>query len=70
MELFEFKLTENNDEPDSTNINRICVFVSDEQKVMIEKIKSKLFTKNGVDNLSDYLLKKINEDIDNKEENN
>jgi hypothetical protein len=64
--LFEFELTANNEGLDSTNINRICVFVSDEQKTMIEKIKLKLFSKNGVDNLSDYLLKKINEDINNK----
>lgn len=63
MELFEFELTENNEGVDSTNINRLSLFVSDEQKKMIEKIKSILFSKNGVDNLSDYLLKKINEDI-------
>lgn len=62
-ELFEFELSENNEELETTNINSIRVYVSDEQKELIEKNKSTLFKKNGVDNLSDYLLKKIYEDI-------
>jgi hypothetical protein len=62
-ELFEFELSENNEELETTNVNSIRVYVSDEQKELIEKNKSTLFKKNGVDNLSDYLLKKIYEDI-------
>lgn len=63
MELFKFKLEENNSPKDGTNINRVCVYVNDEQKKLIEKNKAILFKKNEVDNLSDYLLKKIYEDI-------
>ncbi len=62
-ELFEFELEENNEEIETTNINSIRVYVSDEQKELIEKNKTTLFKKNEVDNLSDYLLKKIYEDI-------
>lgn len=62
-ELFEFELQENNEPIDTTNINSIRVYVSDEQKELIEKSKKDLFKKNNVDNLSDYLLKKIYEDI-------
>lgn len=62
-ELFEFELEENNEEIETTNINSIRVYVSDEQKELIEKNKTTLFKKNDVDNLSDYLLKKIYEDI-------
>lgn len=65
-ELFEFKLEENNEEIESTNINSIRVYVSDKQKELIEKSKNDLFKKNNVDNLSDYLLKKIYEDINSK----
>lgn len=62
-ELFEFELEENNEPIETTNINSIRVYVSDEQKELIEKSKNYLFKKNNVDNLSDYLLKKIYEDI-------
>lgn len=62
-ELFEFELEENNEGLEITNINSIRVYVSDEQKELIEKNKTTLFKKNEVDNLSDYLLKKIYEDI-------
>lgn len=65
-ELFEFELEENNEPIETTNINSIRVYVSDEQKELIEKSKNDLFKKNGVDNLSDYLLKKIYEDINSK----
>lgn len=65
-ELFEFELEENNEPLESTNINSIRVYVSDEQKELIEKSKNDLFKKNNVDNLSDYLLKKIYEDINSK----
>lgn len=65
-ELFEFELEENNEPLESTNINSIRVYFSDEQKELIEKSKNDLFKKNNVDNLSDYLLKKIYEDINNK----
>jgi hypothetical protein len=65
-ELFEFELEENNEPIETTNINSIRVYVSDEQKELIEKSKNDLFKKNNVDNLSDYLLKKIYEDINNK----
>lgn len=65
-ELFEFKLEENNQSIETTNINSIRVYVSDEQKELIEKSKNDLFKKNNVDNLSDYLLKKIYEDINSK----
>lgn len=63
LELFEFELEENNEPIETTNINSIRVYVSDEQKELIEKSKNDLFKKNNVDNLSDYLLKKIYEDI-------
>lgn len=65
-ELFEFELEENNEPLESTNINSIRVYFSDEQKELIEKSKNDLFRKNNVDNLSDYLLKKIYEDINSK----
>ena len=65
-ELFEFELEENNGRIETTNINSIRVYVSDEQKELIEKSKNDLFKKNNVDNLSDYLLKKIYEDINSK----
>ena len=65
-ELFEFELEENNEPLESTNINSIRVYFSDEQKELIEKSKNDLFKKNNVDNLSDYLLKKIYEDINSK----
>ena len=65
-ELFEFELEENNEPIETTNINSIRVYVSDEQKELIEKSKNDLFKKNNVDNLSDYLLKKIYEDINSK----
>lgn len=65
-ELFEFELEENNEPIETTNINSIRVYVSDEQKELIEKSKNDLFKKNNVDNLSDYLLKKIYEDINTK----
>ncbi len=65
-ELFEFELEENNEQIETTNINSIRVYVSDEQKELIEKSKNDLFKKNNVDNLSDYLLKKIYEDINSK----
>lgn len=65
-ELFEFELEENNHPIETTNINSIRFYVSDEQKEFIEKNKQLLFKKMDVDNLSDYILKKIYEDIDNK----
>lgn len=64
--LFDFELEENNEPLETTNINSIRFYVSDEQKELIEKVKSYLFKKNGVDNISDYILKKIYEDIDSK----
>lgn len=66
MELFEFELKENNNEIDNTNINRLCVYVSDEQRDFIDKNKKLLFKKNEVDNISDFFIKKIYEDINNK----
>jgi len=65
-ELFEFELEENNEPIETTNINSIRFYVSDEQKELIEKVKTDLFNKNGVDNISDYILKKIYEDINSK----
>ena len=65
-ELFEFELEENNEPIETTNINSIRFYVSDEQKELIEKVKTDLFKKNGVDNISDYILKKIYEDINSK----
>jgi len=65
-ELFEFELEENNEPIETTNINSIRFYVSDEQKELIEKVKTDLFKKNGVDNISDYVLKKIYEDINSK----
>lgn len=65
-DLFEFELEENNEPIETTNINSIRIYFSDEQKELIEKSKNDLFKKNGVDNLSDYLLKKIYEDINSK----
>ena len=65
-ELFEFELEENNAPIETTNINSIRFYVSDEQKEIIEKNKQLLFKKMEVDNLSDYVLKKIYEDIDTK----
>lgn len=62
MELFKFELEENNEPIDNTNINRICVYVNDEQKEMLSKMDN-VFKKLGVDNLSDYLMKKVYEDI-------
>lgn len=65
-ELFEFELEENKEPLETTNINSIRFYVSDEEKELIEKVKPDLFRKNGVDNISDYILKKIYEDIDSK----
>jgi hypothetical protein len=63
MELFKFELEENNTPKDDTNINRVCVYVNDEQKEQLHKMES-IFKKNRVDNLSDYLIKKVYEDIE------
>jgi len=65
-ELFEFELEENNEPIETTNINSFRFYVSDKQKELIEKNKQLLFKKNEVDNLSDYILKKIYEDINTK----
>ncbi len=48
MELFEFELTENESQVDEININRVCIFVSDEQKKKLEKLKKSAFKKYGV----------------------
>jgi len=66
MELFEFELEENNSEIDNTDINRLCIYVSDEQRDFIEKNKKSLFKKNEVDNLSDFFIKKVYEEINYK----
>jgi len=63
MELFKFELEENNAPKDDTNINRVCVYVNDEQKEILGKMKL-IFETNKVDNLSDYLIKKVYEDIE------
>ena len=39
-ELFKFELKENNEPMETTNINSIRVYVSDEQKELIEKSKN------------------------------
>ncbi len=65
MELFKFELEENNESEDQTNINRVCVYVNDEQKEILSKM-DQVFKKLGVDNLSDYLIKKVYEDIKSK----
>lgn len=65
MELFKFELEENNEPKDNTNINRVCVYVDDEQKEILSKMDN-VFKKLGVDNLSDYLIKKVYEDIKSK----
>lgn len=65
MELFKFELEENNEPKDETNINRVCVYVNDEQKEILSKM-DEVFKKIGVDNLSDYLIKKAYEDIKSK----
>jgi len=62
MDLFKFELEENKEPKDDTNINRVCVYVNDEQKEQLHKMES-IFKKNRVDNLSDYLIKKVYEDI-------
>lgn len=62
MELFKFELEENNEPKDNTNINRVCVYVDDEQKEILSKMDN-VFKKIGVDNLSDYLMKKVYEDF-------
>lgn len=62
MELFKFELEENNEPKDETNINRVCVYVNDEQKEILSKM-DEVFKKTRVDNLSDYLMKKVYEDI-------
>lgn len=66
MELFEFELEENNSEIENININRLCVYMSDEQREFLEKNKKLLFKKNKVDNISDWFIKKIYEDINDK----
>lgn len=66
MELFEFELEENNSEIENININRLCVYMSDEQREFLEKNKKLLFKKNKVDNVSDWFIKKIYEDINDK----
>ena len=68
MELFKLELEENNTPKDGTNINRVCVYVNDEQKEILGKMKL-IFEINKVDNLSDYLIKKIYEDIEIKKRN-
>lgn len=67
--LFKFELEENNSLEDNTNINRLSVFVSDEQKKFINGNKSVVFKNNGVDNFSDWVIKKFYEEINFKEEN-
>lgn len=65
-ELFKFQLKENNEPIETTNINSIRIYLSDEQKELLKRNEQFLFKKNGVDNLSDYVLTKINEDINHK----
>ena len=62
-DLFEFNLKENKDPIDNTNINRLSVFVSDEQKAFIKKNEKEIFAKYNVDNFSDYVIKKFYEDV-------
>lgn len=66
QDLFGFKLEENKAPIDNTNINRLSVFCSDEQKSHILKHQKDVFKMYGVDNFSDYVIKKIYEDIENK----
>ena len=66
MELFKFELEENKEPLESTNINSIRVYFSDEEKELIECVKDNVFKKNKVDNLSDYILKKMHEDAESK----
>ena len=67
--LFKFELEENNDPIDNTNINRLSVFVSDEQKVFIKKNEKEIFSKYGVGNFSDYVINKFYEDVECKKTN-
>jgi flagellin-specific chaperone FliS len=63
MELFEFELPKKKSEIQDININRVSVFLTDEQKKEIEKNLKKIYKKYNVDNLTDYFLIKIYEDI-------
>jgi hypothetical protein len=67
--LFKFELEENNELIDNTNINRLSVFVSDEQKAFIKKNEKEIFSKYDVDNFSDYVIKKLYEDVECKKTN-
>jgi len=67
--LFKFELEENNELIDITNINRLSVFVSDEQKAFIKKNEKEIFSKYDVDNFSDYVIKKFYEDVECKKTN-
>lgn len=67
--LFKFELEENNETIDNTNINRLSVFVSDEQKSFIKKNEKEVFSKYGVDNFSDYVINKFYEDVNSKKTN-
>lgn len=68
-DLFKFELEENNEPIDNTNINRLSVFVSDEQKSFIKKNEKEVFSKYGVDNFSDYVINKFYEDVNSKKTN-
>jgi len=63
MELFEFELPKKKSELQGVNINRVSVFLDDEQKKEIEKNLKKIYKKYNVNNLTDYFLIKIYEDI-------
>lgn len=63
MELFEFELPKKKSEIQDININRVSVFLDDEQKKEIEKNLKKIYKKYNVNNLTDYFLIKIYEDI-------
>jgi len=63
MELFEFELPRKKTEIQDININRVSVFLTDEQKKEIEKNFKKIYKKYNVNNLTDYFLIKIYEDI-------
>lgn len=65
MELFEFELPKKKSELQDVNINRVSVFLDDEQKKEIEKNLKKIYKKYNVNNLTDYFLIKIHEDIRN-----
>ena len=55
--IFDFDMPQGGKEIDATNINGVRLFLSDDEKIQVEDLAKKLFSKYSVDNISDLFIK-------------